>query len=141
MRLTVITAATLLVMGTSAIAETPNLEPGMWEYHNTMSFQSDVPIPDQEHTNQECVTLEDIERGDAFLEDVEDCDITRKDMRSDGMDYSMVCRGPDGTEMTMDATMHFHGDSADGTISGQMDTPMGPMEMTIEMRGQRIGDC
>ncbi len=141
MRLTAITAAALIVLGTSAMAETPNLEPGMWEYHNKMTFQSDFPIPDQEHTNQECVTLEDIERGDAFLEDVEECDITRQDIRSDGMDYSMVCRGPDGTEMTMDATMHFHGDSASGTITGQMETPMGPMEMTIEMTGERIGDC
>jgi len=141
MRLPVFTAAALLIMGTAAIAESPNLEPGMWEYHNKMSFQSDVPIPDQEHTNQECVTLEDIERGDAFLEDVEECDITRQDIRSDGMDYSMVCRGPDGTEMTMNANMNFHGDSADGIITGEMETPMGPMEMTIEMSGQRIGDC
>ena len=141
MRLRVITAAALMALGTSAIAETPNLEPGMWEYHNKMSFQSDFPIPDQEHTNQECVTLEDIERGDAFLEDVEECEIAHQDIRSDGMDYSMVCRGPDGTEMTMDATMHFHGDSANGTITGQMETPMGPMEMSIEMTGQRIGDC
>ncbi len=141
MRLTAITAAALLALGTSAMAESPNLEPGMWEYNNKMTFQSDVPIPDQEHTNQECVTLEDIERGDAFLEDVEECDITHQDIRSDGMDYSMVCRGPDGTEMTMDATMHFHGDRANGTIKGQMETPMGPMEMTIEMSGERIGDC
>jgi hypothetical protein len=141
MRLKVIAAAGLLAVGASALAETPNLEPGMWEYHNKMSFQSDFPIPDQEHTNQECVTLEDIERGDAFLEDVEECDITRQDIRSDGMDYSMVCRGPDGTEMTMTATMHFHGDTANGTITGQMETPMGPMQMTIEMNGRRIGDC
>lgn len=141
MRLHLIPAAALLAFGASAIAETPNLEPGMWEYHNKMSFQSDFPIPDQEHTNQECVTHEDIERGDAFLDDVEECEITHQDIRRDGMDYAMICRGPDGTEMTMDATMHFHGDSANGTISGQMETPMGPMEMSIEMSGQRVGDC
>ncbi len=134
-------AASLLAFGASALADTPNIDPGMWEYHNKMSFQSDIPIPDQEHTNQECVTHEDIERGDAFLEDVEECEITHQDIRSDGMDYSMICRGPDGTEMTMDATMQFNGDTANGTISGEMETPMGPMQMSIEMSGSRIGDC
>ncbi|QOC22514.1 DUF3617 family protein [Wenzhouxiangella sp. AB-CW3] len=141
MRLKVIATATLLLFGLSAVAETPNIEPGMWEYHNKMTFQSDVPIPDQEHTNQECVTLEDIERGDAFLEDVEECDITNQEIRSDGMDYSMSCHGPDGTEMTMDASMQFYGDRTTGTIHGEMDTPMGPMQMTIELTGERIGDC
>ena len=141
MYLRTIAAASLLILGTSVVAETPNLEPGMWEYHNKMSFQSDLPIPDQEHTNQECVTLEDIERGDAFLDDAEECEITRQDMRSDGMDYSMTCRGPDGTEMTMDATMQFDGDTATGTITGEMETPMGPMQMSIDMTGRRIGDC
>ena len=141
MYLRTIAAASLLILGTSVVAETPNLEPGMWEYHNKMSFQSDFPIPDQEHTNQECVTLEDIERGDAFLDDAEECEITRQDMRSDGMDYSMTCRGPDGTEMTMDATMQFDGDTATGTITGEMETPMGPMQMSIDMTGRRIGDC
>lgn len=134
-------AAGLLALSPFVAAETPNMQPGMWEYHNKMTFQSDFPIPDQEHTNQECVTLEDIERGDAFLEDVEDCEITHQDIRRDGMDYSMTCRSPDGTEMTMDATMDFHGDSANGVIDGTMQTPMGDMSMRINMSGRRVGDC
>lgn len=134
-------AVGLLGLALSANAETPNIEPGMWEYKNKMKFQSDFPIPDQEHTSEECVTLEDIERGDAFLDDVDECDMTRKDVRRDGMDYAMVCRSPDGTEMTMDAKMHFSGNTANGIINGQMQTPMGAMSMTIEMNGRRIGDC
>lgn len=134
-------ATSLLGLALSAQAETPNIEPGMWEYKNKMIFQSDFPIPDQEHTSEECVTLDDIERGDAFLDDVDECEITRKEMRQDGMDYAMVCRNPDGTEMTMDAKMQFNGDTASGLINGQMQTQMGDMSMQIEMQGRRIGDC
>lgn len=141
MLLRALVATSLLGLALSAQAETPNIEPGMWEYNNKMSFQSDFPIPDQEHTSEECVTLDDIERGDAFLDDVDECEITRKEMRRDGMDYAMVCHNPDGTEMTMDAKMQFNGETASGLINGQMQTPMGDMSMQIEMQGRRIGDC
>lgn len=135
-------AATLaLGLAASVTAETPNIEPGLWEYNNKMSFSGDVPIPDQEQTSEECVTAEDIAQGDAFLEDVDECEITRKDLRRDGMNYAMVCSQPDGTQMTMDAEMEFHGDTASGTIHGNMETPMGAMQMTITMTGRRIGDC
>lgn len=137
------TSVTVLALGlaTAAVAETPNIEPGLWEYNNSISFSGDVPIPDQEQTSEECVTPDDIAEGDAFLEDVDECEITSKDLRSDGMDYSMVCTQPDGTEMTMDAQMAFEGESASGNIDGTMETPMGQMEMTITMNGRRIGDC
>lgn len=135
-------ATALLALALTVNAETPNIEPGLWEYHNKMTFESDdFPIPDQEDTNQECVTLEDIERGDAFLEDVDECEITHRDIRHDGMDYSMTCHSADGMEMTMDARMQFFGDRATGVIDGKMHTPMGEMSMTIEMEGNRIGDC
>ncbi|MFW5927053.1 MAG: DUF3617 domain-containing protein [Wenzhouxiangella sp.] len=121
--------------------ETPNIEPGLWEYRNKMTFQSEMPIPDQDHTNQDCVTHEDIEQGDAFLEDVDECEIDHKDLRRDAMDYAMTCTNPDGSVMTMDASMQFNGDSASGTINGEMESPMGNIAMTIEMEGRRIGEC
>lgn len=133
--------ALALGLVTAAVAETPNIEPGLWEYNNKMSFSGDVPIPDQEQTSEECITMDDIEEGDAFLDDVEECEVTRKDVRRDGMDYAMTCTQPDGTRMTMVATMQFNGDSADGTIDGSMETPMGAMQMSIAMTGRRIGDC
>jgi len=136
-----IAAALTLGLATFAVAETPNIEPGLWKYENNMTFSGDVPIPDQSQSSEECVTSEDIAEGDAFLQDVDECDITHKDLRRDGMDYSMVCTQPDGTQMTMDATMAFAGDTATGTINGNMETPMGAMQMTINVAGERIGDC
>lgn len=141
LRTTLALAALLAFITIAQAQETPNIEPGLWEYENSMTFQGDVPIPDQNHTNQDCVTHEDIEQGDAFLEDVDECEITNKDLRRDSMDYAMTCTNPDGTQMTMDATMRFNGDSASGTINGQMQSPMGNIAMTIEMEGRRIGDC
>jgi len=135
--------AATLTLGLTAFAsaETPNIEPGLWEYNNKMSFVGDVPIPDQEQTNEECITADDLDQGDAFLDDVEECEITHKDVRRDGMDYAMTCTQPDGSQMTMEATMRFAGDTAEGNINGSMETPMGPMQMKIAMSGRRIGDC
>lgn len=136
-------AALLLGMTFSVAAEVePNLNPGMWEYTNTMTFDSaEFPIPDQTETSTECLTEEEIQRGDAFMEDMDGCEVTRRDMRADGMDYAMECRSPDGTQVDMTATMEFNGDSASGVVTGDMQTPMGPMSMRIQIEGRRIGDC
>jgi hypothetical protein len=134
-------AALAVSLSLSVSAETPNINPGMWEYNSTIRFQSDFPIPDQTDTTTECVTEEDILQGDAFIEEMEGCEMTRRELRRDGMDYVMECSAPDGTSVTMRATMDFNGDSASGTITGDMETPMGPMTMNIELQGRRIGDC
>ncbi|QKK01410.1 MAG: DUF3617 family protein [Pseudomonadota bacterium] len=136
------TAALLLGLASTAVAdETPNIEPGMWQYNNKVTFGPEFPLPDQEQSNEECVTAEEIEQGQAFLDDVDECDITHKNVRRDGMDYAMTCTQPDGSEMTMEASMQFNGDSATGTVNGSMQTPMGEMTMNITMDGRRIGDC
>jgi len=122
-------------------AETPNIEPGNWEYTSRVSFQSQFPIPEQSDTSTNCVTEEDINKGDAFMQEMDGCTITNRDVRSDGVDYSMNCDSGDGTSMTMDASIEFNGDTMEGTISGEMQSPMGPMQMNVAMTGRRIGDC
>ncbi len=131
----------LIALVAPAYAERPDIQPGLWEYTNRMSFDTRAPIPDREHSNQECVSDEDLGRGDTFLEDMDECEIISQDMRRDGMDYEMTCAGPDGTRMTMDASMQFAGDTVSGLFTGNMETPMGPMQMNIEMDGRRIDDC
>lgn len=135
------TAALFLGVTASAVAETPNIEPGLWEYKNRMSFSGDIPIPAQEQTTEECLTAEDIAQGEAFLDDVEECEITHQDLRRDGMNLTMICNQAEGMQMTMEADMQFNGDTASGTIAGNMETPMGAMAMNISMTGRRIGDC
>ncbi len=133
---------TALALPALAAAEEPNIEPGLWEYENKMTYEGDMPIPDRTETNQECVTLEDIQDGAAFFddEDMEGCEMTHSDVRSDGMDYTMECTD-EGVQITMEAKMEFMGDRSSGLITGDMDTPMGPVAMRIDMEGRRIGDC
>lgn len=126
----------------SALAEDPNIEPGMWETTSTVTIQSEqFPIPPRTDTSSECVTAEKIEEGQAFLEDNDDCEFTNKDMRADGMNYTMTCRSQDGSRVTMNAAMEFNGDSMSGTIDGDIESPMGVMQMNVEMSGKRTGDC
>lgn len=122
--------------------ETPNITPGMWETTSTVTIQSEqFPIPPRTETTTECVTPEKIKEGQAFLEDNEECEFTRKDIRSDGMDYAMNCSTPDGGKFDMQGAMEFGGDTMSGTISGTIESPMGVMQMSIELDGKRTGDC
>ncbi len=104
-----------------------------------MKFSSEFPIPDQSDTSTNCITAEDINDGQ-FMQDMEGCNIIEQDMRADGMSYSMECDAG-GTNMTMEAEMSFMGDTMEGTVRGEMESPMGPMQMTVTMSGRRIGDC
>jgi len=123
-------------------AETPNIQPGMWEYENKMTVDAPFPVPDQTDTHSECVTEDEIADAQNFLGDMdaEECDIIREDMRRDGANYEMVCQ-VEGMTMRMNMDMTFMGDTAEGLITSEADTPMGPMTSTIEMSGRRIGDC
>jgi len=123
-------------------AEDPNINPGMWETTSTVTLESaQFSMPPRTETNSECLTVEKIAEGQAFLEDNEDCEFSNKDLRADGMDYTMTCNSPDGGTVTMDATMQFNGDTMTGTVDGAMESPMGKMSMKVELAGKRTGDC
>jgi hypothetical protein len=126
----------------AAFAEDPNINPGMWETTSTVTIQSEqFPIPPRTDTSNECVTAEKIAEGQAFLEENDDCEFSNKDMRADGMDYTMTCASPDGGSVTMNASMKFDGDSMSGSVVGDIESPMGVMKMNVEMSGTRTGDC
>lgn len=138
LRSLVLAAAALLPL--NALAVEPNIQPGEWELNSVTTFPG-TPMPEQRESSRECVTTEDLADGLAFDVDVEGCEITDMDMRDDGMTYSMSCQDDEGFEMTMDAELLFMGDRTEGTMEARMLTPMGPMEMFMELDGRRIGDC
>ncbi len=138
LRSLVLAAAALLPL--NALAVEPNIQPGEWELNSVTTFPG-TPMPEQRESSRECVTAEDLADGLAFDVDVEGCEITDMDMREDGMTYSMSCQDDEGFEMTMDAELLFMGDRTEGTMEARMLTPMGPMEMLMELDGRRIGDC
>lgn len=123
-------------------AEAPNVNPGMWETTSTVSLESaQFSMPSRTDSSSDCVTAEKIAEGQAFLDENEDCTFSNKEIRADGMDYSMTCNSPDGGSIEMNASMKFNGDTMSGTVNGQMDSPMGAMNMKVEMSGRRTGDC
>lgn len=126
----------------AAFAEQPNINPGMWETTSTVTIESEqFPIPPRSDTSSECITAEKISDGQAFLEDSDDCEFSNKEIRADGMEYSMTCSSPDGGSVTMNAVMKFNGDSMSGTIDGDIESPMGVMGMNVQTEGTRTGDC
>ena len=136
--------AAVMILTAAAVAvadETPNINPGLWKHDTTMTFMGDFPIPDQEQSEEQCVTAEEVAKGGNFLDDVgEECDITRQEIRRDGMNLAMTC-AQQGMQVSMTADMNFNGDQVDGMINSEMETPMGPMQARIEISGQRVGDC
>lgn len=137
-----LSAVVLLLFPLTVAAETPNIEPGEWEYTNHMSYSGEgMTLPDQTHSHRECVTLEDLQQGDAFMEDTGECEVLDMEIRRSGMTYSMHCAHEEGMEMRMNARMNFNGNRMDGTVDADMQMPIGEMEMHIKVEGQRVGDC
>jgi len=42
---------------------------------------------------------------------------------------------------TMNGSLEFRGDDMTGTIAGHIDSPMGVMQINVELDGKRTGDC
>lgn len=134
-------ALPLLALSANAGADAPNINPGMWEYTNTTSVEGPYSMPQHTDTHRECVTREDLERHEDMLEVPDDCTLDDVNMDADAVTYSMTCTDPQGGTMTMDAEMHFYGNRSEGVMRSDIDTPMGTMNMRIEIRGERTGDC
>ena len=125
----------------NAQAETPNIEPGEWETTSSITMEGPFPIPPQEDTNTQCVTQEDIDEGMAFMDDDENCEVIERDIKRDRMSVTMTCETGEAMTMTMKMDMEFDGDSMEGQMVGDMESPMGAMKMNVAMSGKRIGDC
>lgn len=134
-------AGLLLTLPLAAVAESPNITPGQWEFTSTTSVQGDMPIPDQTETHQECIAQGDIDDEEfSFIEEEEGCELLEHEVTVDGLDYRMVCRA-EGGEANIVGRMDFLGERAEGNVDILVDSPAGEMNMTTTMEGRRIGDC
>ena len=134
-------AAALLALPLTAMAETPNITPGLWEFTSTTSVTGEIPIPDQTDTHQECIAQGDLEDPDfQFLEVEEGCELLEHNVSADGIDYRMICR-EEGGEANIDGRMDFLGERVEGDVNVTVQSSMGEMEMNTVVEGARIGDC
>ncbi|WP_280547630.1 MULTISPECIES: DUF3617 family protein [unclassified Halomonas] len=134
-------AGLLLALPLAAVAESPNIEPGQWEFTSTTSVRGDLPIPDQTETHQECIAQGDIDDEEfSFIEEEEGCELLAHQVTVDGLDYRMVCRA-EGGEANIVGRMDFLGERVEGNVDILVDSPAGEINMTTSMEGRRIGDC
>jgi hypothetical protein len=133
----------LLALPVTLLADKPNVEPGLWQYTSTTTIEgAPVPIPEEVTTHRECVTEADLKEEDFLLEKGDECDFYELDVRESGMSYKMICSDfESGTSINLDTEMSFHGDRMQGTITGTMDSPMGMLDMHIDVEAERLGDC
>lgn len=119
--------------GAALWAQNP-MRPGQWEVITQMQM-ANVPMQMPEMKSLQCVTAEQVKDPAKSLPSGPgsgNCKIT--DYKSDGtkVTWKTACDGIAGTgELT------FQGDSYTGTVG--MTSPKG--DMTMKMRGKRLGDC
>lgn len=130
----------LLLISSSAIADTPNLQPGLWSHTSTSTIEGPMSIPSQAVTNQECLTQEELDKGIDVLNIPEECTVTQADISNVRVDYAASCN-MQGVTMVFQGYATFHGTHVEGIMTSDMDTPLGKMLMRTDYSGERIGDC
>ncbi|WP_111412476.1 DUF3617 domain-containing protein [Billgrantia lactosivorans] len=134
-------AAAVLLLPLTALAESPNIVPGQWEFTSTTTVKGDVPIPDQTDSQQECIAQGDLDDADfQFLEVEEGCELLEHNVSEDGVDYKMICRA-EGGEANIDGRMEFLGERVEGNVNIDTESSMGQMLLETSIEGERLGDC
>ncbi len=128
------------VLGSASTqAQSINLNPGLWEYTNELTFiEGSEP---RVQVFEDCVTAEDLENSGFMMQDIDACEVVEQEILFDRMTYVMNCLGPEGTTLAIDARIEFDGDSATGVINNSVVTPLGEMDMVVNLSAKRLGDC
>lgn len=130
----------IALFSASALAETPNLQPGLWAYTSNTSIEGPMNIPPQTNSNQECLTQEKLDKGIDVLNIHESCNVTQADIKRDRVDYAASCN-MEGMTMMFKGYANFHGNRLEGKMTSDMNSPLGPMVMKTDYQGERIGEC
>ncbi len=151
MRKLAIAAIATATIATSAWA----IEPGNWEATSRMTditLPSDLPpqaadmmrniLGGEGVTAQNCITAEQLENSpQRMFDDTNgECRYTEFDMSGGEIHAVAQCEGDQGTmNMTMNGT--YTDTTYNMTMQMQGEMPMGPMTMTFDVSGRRLGPC
>jgi hypothetical protein len=124
----------------AALADTPNLQPGLWAYDNVSTIEGPLNLPPQNHSNQECLKQDDLDKGVDMLNIPESCTITRADIYRDKTEFAATC-DMSGIASSYQGFANFHGDHLDGKMTSEMDSPLGKIIMHMNFTAKRVGDC
>ena len=133
--------AALVAFPMVALAETPNVTAGEWEFVSKTSVIGEMEIPDQTETERQCISQEELEGAEfGFIEEEEGCELLDQELNADGLSYSMVCRA-EGGEATIDGEMRFMGERIEGSVDILTQSPMGELSMNTVIEGEYLGEC
>jgi hypothetical protein len=122
------------------LAETPNLQPGLWSYTNSSTIEGPMSIPPQTTSNQECLKQEDLDKGVDMLDIPQKCTVTKADIFRDSTDFAATC-DMGGLTSLYKGHASFHGDHLKGKMRSEMNTPLGKVIMNMDFKAKRIGEC
>lgn len=129
-----------LFFSVPALAETPNLRPGLWSYTSTSTMEGPMNVPPQTSNNQECLTQKQLDKGIDVLNIPDSCDVTQTDITHDRVDFAARCN-VEGMTTMFKGYATFHGTNLKGKMTSEMNTPIGPMVMKTDYKAERVGDC
>lgn len=129
-----------ILLITSLSIAGPNMQPGQWEITTTIEMPG-MPMKMPPMTTTQCLTKDNLVPKQPSRPGVnQPCEITNSGVNGDTVSWNMRCADEGKTEGHGEIT--YHGDTFEGVIkmisgiSGK-----GRMQMTLHMKGKRIGEC
>lgn len=138
-QLLTLTMLSWLVAG-PVMAETPNLQPGLWAYDTVSTIEGPLNLPPQNTSNQECLTQDDLNKGVDMLNIPEQCQLTQTDISHERADFAATCMMAGMSSVYKGHTL-FNGDQLNGMMRSETDTPLGKMIMNMTFKAKRVGGC
>ena len=121
----------------STTAHAQKMEPGEWEFTNTMSSPK-LPKP-QTMTMKRCITKEDVTDPAHFQGKPEaDCKVTLKGKQGDAYAWEMSCPK---SGMKGNGTTRYGKNTVEGETKVTASSKGQPFDMTTKMKGRRLGPC
>lgn len=131
----------------SVAAASANIQPGQWEITSRVQppklpFGLSIPpnsvIP-QSAVYTKCITLEDIDRPQAFVQQQTGCNVTSLQMGDATATWAASCSQPAPSRSSGEAT--FNGATAEGHSTLITNVQGFELPVQIHFRGRRIGSC
>ena len=132
----ILIASTLAFAALAAHAE-PRMQPGLWEFSNTMTTPK-APKP-QTATIKRCVTEKEVKNPAAVQgKPDKDCKVSPKGKSGEAYSWEMECPK---SGMKGSGTVRYGKDTLEGETKMTASSKGQPVEITTKMKGRRIGPC
>ncbi len=129
--------SSILVLAAFGAHAEPRMEPGLWEFSNTMTTPN-APKP-QTATVKRCITEKQV-KNPALLQGKQDkdCKITPKGKTGDSYAWQMECPK---SGMKGSGTMRYGKGTVEGETTMTASSKGQPVEITTKTKGRRLGAC